>query len=138
MAIKQGMPLQCQGGPSYILKSNRRSGKFNPWRAKHCNARVGGWEGGGGWLGDGVQDPMLSGSPSHVLVKCHPSHHAWLACAHGPPSNSPATVPPASAPPEPCWKIAHKLKEISFQQTSLWRIGALSSPSRMSAVHFTS
>lgn len=96
---------------------------------------VGGWEGAGGWPGDGVQAPLLSGSPSHIPAKCHPSHRAQLACAHIPPSNS---LSDSVAPPEPRWKIAHKLKEISFQQTSLRQIRALSSPSRMSVVHFTS
>lgn len=50
--------------------------------------RVGGPEGVGGWLGDGVQAPLLSGSPSQVLTKCHPSYRAWLACAHSLPSKS--------------------------------------------------
>lgn len=59
MAIKD---FQCQGGSSSIVKSNRRSGKINPWIAKACDAPQmsqvarSGWRGGaGGQPGDGVR-----------------------------------------------------------------------------------
>lgn len=45
-------------------------------------------------------------------------------------SVSPHVLPARSLPPEPRWKVARKLKEISFQQTALWQIEVLSCPCR--------
>lgn len=94
MAIKRKMTFQCQGGSSYILKSNRRSRKSSPRIAKACDAPQmphvagsrGRWGGGVG-LGMGA-GPSLTRSPGHGPVECHPGRCAWLARAHGPPSNS--------------------------------------------------
>lgn len=144
MAIKQKMTFQCQGGSSYILKSNRRSRKSSPWRAKACDAPQmphvagsrGRWGGGLAW-GWGLAPPSPDLQATAQWNATPAAAPGWPAPTARRPILS-ASAPPTSAPPEPHWKTAHKLKEISFQQTSLWRIRALSSPSRMSVVHFTS
>lgn len=74
----------------------------------------------GGWPGDRVR-PLLTRSPSLVQMDHHPTAApGWPAPTARPPI-LPARVLPASAPPELRWKTAHKLKEISFQQTPLRR-----------------
>lgn len=96
--------------------------------------RAGGGEEQVASLGMG-SGPVLTRPPGPGPVECHPS----LAGLCPPPAGQfAAMVLPASAPPEPRWKPAHELKEISFQHTPRWRIRALSSPSRTSVAHFTS
>lgn len=52
-------------------------------------------------------------------------------------SVSPHALPARSLPPEPRWKVARKLKEISFQQTALWQIELyLAHAEGASPVHF--
>lgn len=73
----------------------------------------------------------------------HPCHCAWLAWAHSLLRRGKEPLPqhslhpirsaralPASSLTQPSWRTAHKLKNISFQQTSLLRIQALSFSSR--------